>query len=93
MKLKPGWSALYLVGLLAVSVFHCYSSSTTMNAARSDALVDSMGVNVHLFDNPSCYLQGYEQFKKLILALRVRHIRGYTFFFFFFCYVLMNDTC
>ena len=51
------------------------ASASTETASSADALVDSVGVNVHLNFNGTPYFTGYPNVKKALLALGVRHLR------------------
>ena len=77
-------SVVGLSGLLALAMpvtveaapaFGASGSALTETASSADALVDSVGVNVHLNFNSTPYYTNYPGVKNALIALGVRHLR------------------
>jgi hypothetical protein len=63
-----------LASAMPISV-GAFAPASRETASAADALVDSVGVNVHLNFNSTPYYTDYPDVKKTLLALGVRHLR------------------
>jgi hypothetical protein len=72
--------SLYNYALSGTQVLNHYESGVltpplTETPLQADAFVSTIGVNVHLSDTSSLYINQYQQFKTLLLSAGIRHIR------------------